>query len=289
MKLQEKGFSLLEMMITLVIIGAVTYAVVMQSGTIYKSKSKAVMDAEINQISFIINNTLADPASCTKSLQGFLPGPINEIVRKGSSTDGLFTKVISSIPGQETVAPGVKVKAINLVNDGPRDYIRVTFQKTSNNNVIDINQDFFVLGNKNSNGSFSECLGFVHSLEGPEICKNLKGGVWTVASQECDFPNHLKNPRPTLPIHSNGNEMLVQNLQYSGIQRSCTCHASRRCSLAPTCSCNLTPCPSPQVMETPRRRVNQRINLGYRCLMQAKCFNVLPLPGSPIGKILDNP
>jgi len=211
MKLQEKGFSLLEMMITLVIIGAVTYAVVMQSESIFKTQSKAQMDSEIEQLSFVISNTLANPESCTEtvktitpvSLSGVgVPGNVGDIVRKGSSSDNLFTNV--AIAG-ENIAPGVKIKAINLVSDPPRDFIRVTFQKTTNNSVLDFNRDFLIFGRK-VGATFEQCLGFANSLDGREICRNLKGGVWNNVSLKCDFPNHLPRPRTTKLFYGSGSE-----------------------------------------------------------------------------------
>jgi type II secretory pathway pseudopilin PulG len=244
-KISQGGFGIIEVVLLVALLSAMTYFLLAQQQARNKDKNKSDFNHEMNNVIALVNQVLSDQHNCTATAlsQGTksvgTPGPPAPMLPvgkrlKGEAIGGELNAIIlgtanitwplapfsdmSSPTGvtvfsaNQEIYPGFEIGNINLLNDQVNDFIRIQFKYTARKQdsikgTRILNRDFILSTKKNMN-SIVECR-----LQTPEEILSQgcsKIGTWDWSVHTCIIPNYYLKSRDLYPLYEDGNGGLTQ-------------------------------------------------------------------------------
>jgi type II secretory pathway pseudopilin PulG len=244
-KISQGGFGIIEVVLLVAMLSAMTYFLLSQQQARNKDKNKSDFNHEMNNVIALVNQVLSDPHNCTATALSQAtksvgtpgaPAPMLPVGRrlKGAAIGGELDAIVlgtanitwplapfsdmSSATGvivfsaNQEIYPGFEIGNINLLNDQVNDFIRIQFKYTARKKdsikaTRILNRDF-ILSTKKELNSIVECR-----LQTPEDilfqgCSKI--GAWDSLLHFCNIPNYYIKSRDLFPLYEDGNGGLTQ-------------------------------------------------------------------------------
>lgn len=244
-KIGEAGFGIIEVVLLVALLSAMTYFLLLQQQKRNKDKNRSDFDHEMNNVVALVNQVLSDPHNCTATalsqatMSVGTPGtpapglPVGQRL-KGEATGGQLNAIVlgtanaawpmapfsymSTATGgivfsaNQEIYPGFQIGNIHLLNDQVNDFIRIQFKYTARKQdsikgVRILNRDF-ILSTKKNLASIVECR-----LQTPEEILSRgcsKIGAWDPVLKFCNIPGYVLKSRDLFPLFEDGNDTLTQ-------------------------------------------------------------------------------
>ena len=295
MKNNQWGVTLVELVMSLLIMSGITYMVMHQQEVAGQAQGKSGFDLEITNLGTHIRDALSDVPSCSLTVNNIVPGTLAGGVVTGGDITKIFRGIANArvankdllVSGQEA-GKGVVVKQIQLFVDGEQDQIRVTYEATDALKKVmtggtTVSKDYFIVGTKDpATNTFTDCGAIGVNASDEDVCASIQSGSWNSTTNTCDLLDYLVKPTGLVPVFDDGaGEFKITNNTPAGTL-SCSCSGSI-CANDPSCFCNVGNCPAGQVRENPVRRVTN----GSNCDLEAICYNVNPVINeTPLGMLV---
>lgn len=293
----EKGFSLIEVMVAVGLMGVLGYVILQQTDMSSKQQNKASFNHQINMQTNAILKELSKGENCTASFQNLKFGTsasptIVANIRKGitnySATPPTVTAAENLFETRKANEVGVYIDSMHLITRASdnRDILRVTFasgdidsarnvRKKKSGGVPSISKDFVLLTEKRANQTIERCYSEQSNILSTS-CKTLPDGVWNPVTQKCEITGIVKKT-DLLPLWTtpSGSISTVKTPPYKVGNVECRC-SNKRCSRDSNCWCSLPACGSnashTNIHRFDRRQsvVNKECILGADCTFQSQ-------------------
>lgn len=348
MKNNNFGFGLLEVMISVLLMSGISYLVLQQVSLFRDSQLKQNFDQKVSSLTGVLSTTLADPKACQDFVKDVKIGSVQSEGRSGQrstrnlATGGSISENHSldlpagSLPVSSSGVPlpfkngvefirGGKVKDVQLLSDGFKYFIRVTFEKTGflGMSSSTVSKDIIIKGNLlASNNTLENCQAQEMFLSAEDLCQKLsttqpKVAKWDQRNGNCVLEEQLINPPdskglPSTPVYIDKVGKIATKDLIGYKIKKCLCH-NLRCSFKPDCDCNVT-CPSGFKPDDVAKRMSatdifneENTALGFildvdfvlvkllvndeKCMKVLKCYDVRPFSKDvdSVGGILNGP
>jgi type II secretory pathway pseudopilin PulG len=294
MKQNESGFSLVEIMVAVGLLGALGYVVMQQADMGAKQKVRADFNHLINTQTNAIQADLSKSANCTASFKGLrfgtnaAPTAVNTIysgIEDLTTTPPTVTR--GPVPLYEVKKRneiGIYIESMGLMRRAGdnKEVLRVTYASgdvdTSRNvrkkNVAGKNsaiKDFVIMTEKNPLGVIQGCYGEqANTLS--TACLSMPGGVWNPITKKCELNGLVKrDDLVQLWTTGSGGLSTVKPAPSNIKNVECRC-SNKRCSRASSCWCTVPACPANSVASGHRRFDRQEGLMNKECILGAQCM-----------------
>ncbi len=295
MKFKQSGFSLVETMVSVGLMGALSYVMYTQSDMSAKQQAKAVFNQQVNSLFNSIQTELSRSENCTATLA--LPSPktygtassptiINEI-RRGRldlattppevKDNGLLFKVKSEN------STGVFIDSIHLIRRpiDNRKVLRITFKPgniTADGQIRlkemlggeNYSKDILLSPRDNGGDTVLGCQSEITNLLASS-CLSLPGGIWDQNTQTCNISEIvLRGDLVKLWLTKDGNLTSTKPADAANGQVTCQ-KSSKRCSRT-NMDCSLPACPSNHYQSSAWEWDRKQSMWDYACMKSANCM-----------------
>jgi prepilin-type N-terminal cleavage/methylation domain-containing protein len=298
MKYNESGFSLIEIMVAVGLLGALGYVIMQQADMGSKQKVRADFNHLINTQTNAIQKEISKSENCTASFKGLrfgtpaAPTNVNAIysgVVNNSTTPPTVTR--GPVPLYEVNKrneSGIFIESMALLIRGDnKEVLRVKFGSgdVSNTGVVrkknvpgknSAIKDFVVMTEKMNTGAgigtiIDTCYGEqANSLK--TACTSMPGGAWNSVTKKCEL-NDLVTRDDLIQLWSTPSGGLSSTKPAATNVKDVECRCSnKRCSRASGCWCNVPACPAGSTA-TGHRRFDRRQGIANKeCILGAQCM-----------------
>jgi hypothetical protein len=287
MQMNQKGFGLLETVISVGILTVIGYVVISQTELLGREKMSAEAYGRLTDLTKSVKLALGDKATCSTFAGGITLGQMGSISgSQGPSAtegDGVFGVAVGGeIQGKHLVNPykkildstgnsvpepiltwdaahnkymdlsdGTEIKKVQLIRDRTRKILRITFQKServTKPSLGGMTATKDIFITGTLNGQTLLDCESEFKITKKEYCSNSSGAQWT-SSQNCNYPADLRKVPPA-PL---GRPLYMIGGKLVSDNLRVTSTASCRCPSGNcTCTCRPT-CPVGTIQEIPPR------------------------------------
>ena len=294
MKYNESGFSLIEIMVAVGLLGALGYVIMQQADMGSKQKVRADFNHLINTQTNAIQKDISKSENCTASFKGMrfgtplvpttvtsiFPGIVNNATTPPTVTRG----PVPLYEVRKRNESGIYIESMSLLRRAGdnKEVLRINFGSgdVSNAGVVRAKKvagknsaikDFVILTEKTPAGVIDSCYGEqANTLS--TACLSMPGGVWNSVTKKCEL-NDLVTRDDLIQLWSTPSGGLSSTKPAATNVKDVECRCSnKRCSRDSGCWCNVPACPAGSTA-TGHRRFDRRQGIANKeCILGAQCM-----------------
>lgn len=197
----KKGFSLLEVVISLGIVGINALAFMHLQSQFVQSNSQSKVLSSISEVEKVIEKTLKDDASCSVNLKDKKEGDEFSDLKLGVVDPNNSENYVSlnKLALENDLGNGVSIEKYMIVTKGNYDYLEVSFALSENKKKLGVNnlkKRFLINTIKGASGTIESCSGEVadkRKLAATFTCESNRA-VLNPVTGECDLEDKLIDP-----------------------------------------------------------------------------------------------